>query len=83
MFDLYYSETCPYCRKVLDFLEKENIKFNPRDVSEPENLRKLLEKGGKAQVPFLVDNDHDFYSMIVSQKVHVQFPPLSQLLKKL
>ncbi len=60
MFDLYYSETCPYCRKVLDFLEKENIKFNPRDVSEPENLRKLLEKGGKAQVPFLVDNDHDF-----------------------
>ena len=60
MFDLYYSETCPYCRKVLDFLEKENIKFNPRDVSEPENLRKLLEKGGKAQVPFLVDNDNDF-----------------------
>ena len=60
MFDLYYSETCPYCRKVLDFFEKENIKFNPRDVSEPENLRKLLEKGGKAQVPFLVDNDHDF-----------------------
>lgn len=60
MFDLYYSETCPYCRKVLDFLEKENIKFNPRDVSEPENLRKLLEKGGKAQVPFLVDNDRDF-----------------------
>ncbi len=55
MFDLYISETCPYCRKVIDFFEENNIKYNKRNVIEPENLNMLLKLGGKAQVPFLDD----------------------------
>lgn len=55
MFDLYISETCPYCRKVIDFLEENNIKYNKKNVIEPENLNMLLKLGGKAQVPFLDD----------------------------
>ncbi len=55
MFDLFISETCPYCRKVMDYFENNNIKYNKRDVSEPENLNMLLKLGGMAQVPFLDD----------------------------
>lgn len=55
MFDLYISETCPYCRKVIDFFEENNIKYNKKNVIEPKNLNMLLKLGGKAQVPFLDD----------------------------
>lgn len=58
MIELYVSETCPYCRKVMDFMEKESIRYDKKDVSEPENLQKLLELGGMAQVPFLYDKDY-------------------------
>ena len=41
MIDLYISETCPYCRKVLDFCKNYDIKFNKKDVSNPENRDEL------------------------------------------
>lgn len=59
MFDLYISETCPYCRKVIDFLEENNIKYNKKNVIEPGNLNMLLKLGGKAQVPFLDDFENN------------------------
>lgn len=59
MFDLYISETCPYCRKVIDFFEANNIKYNKKNVIEPENLNMLLKLGGKAQVPFLDDFENN------------------------
>lgn len=59
MFDLYISETCPYCRKVIDFLEENNSKYNKKNVIEPENLNMLLKLGGKAQVPFLDDFENN------------------------
>ncbi len=55
MLDLYISETCPYCQKVMEFFEKNNINFTKKDVAEPENLSSLLKLGGKAQIPFLDD----------------------------
>lgn len=55
MLDLYISETCPYCQKVMEFFEKNNINFIKKDVAEPENLSSLLKLGGKAQIPFLDD----------------------------
>lgn len=55
MLDLYISETCPYCQKVMEFFEKNNINFSKKDVAEPENLSSLLKLGGKAQIPFLDD----------------------------
>ena len=58
MIELYISETCPYCRKVMDFLEDSDINYIKKDVSEPENLSSLLKLGGKAQVPFLDDPEN-------------------------
>lgn len=59
MFDLYISETCPYCRKVMNYLDENNIKYYKKDVSESENLNMLIKLGGKAQVPFLDDKEND------------------------
>ncbi len=55
MYDLYYSETCPYCRKVINYFEENNIKFNPKEINNPSYYDELLKIGGKAQVPFVVD----------------------------
>lgn len=59
MFDLYILETCPYSRKVMDYLEENKISYSKKDVKEPENYEALLEIGGKGQVPFLYDEEND------------------------
>ena len=58
MIDLYISETCPYCRKVMDFMDKESIRYNKKDVTEEANRKMLMELGGMMQVPFLYDADY-------------------------
>lgn len=57
MLELYILETCPYCKKVMVYLEENDIKYNKHDVSKGNNLDKLIELGGEGQVPFLVDTD--------------------------
>ena len=58
MADLYILESCPYCRKVMNFLNENNIEYNKLDVSEPENYDNLQKIGGKSQVPFLDDREN-------------------------
>lgn len=59
MLELYYSQTCPYCKKVLSFFEENNIKFIPKEISDPINYEELMRIGKIAQVPFLVDTEND------------------------
>jgi glutaredoxin 3 len=60
MLSLYYKPTCPYCQKVFEETESLNVDFDLRDVSEEDEARtELLEKGGKQQVPFLVDTERN------------------------
>ena len=57
MFDLFILETCPYCKKVMDFLKENNIKYHKFDIINKDNILRLLSIGGKEQVPFLYDED--------------------------
>lgn len=59
MLELFILETCPYSRKVMDFMKAKGISYKKRDIAEPENMDKLIELGGKTQVPFLYDTDND------------------------
>ena len=61
MLDLYMLETCPFCKKVIKFLEENGIEYNKIDVSNSENHRRLLETGGKDQVPFISDEGTRLY----------------------
>lgn len=57
MLLLYMLEACPYCKKVIEHMEKHDIEFRALDISNPVNLDELLILGEKEQVPFLVDTD--------------------------
>ena len=59
MFDLYILETCPYCKKVMKFLDEINEDYNKVDIAEKANEDALIQLGGKRQVPFLVDKDRN------------------------
>ena len=55
MLDLYILETCPYCKKVMSFLEEKEVKYNKVDIADKSAEDALIQMGGKRQVPFLVD----------------------------
>ena len=59
MLELFILETCPYCKKVIDFLVKENMKYRKIDISNKESEESLIKIGGKRQVPFLVDTERN------------------------
>jgi glutathione S-transferase len=60
MLTLYIKETCPFCQRVLQMGENLQVTFDVKDVSEDESAQaELMEKGGKDQVPFLVDAEKD------------------------
>ncbi|EGY80028.1 glutaredoxin family protein [Peptoniphilus indolicus] len=52
---LYYKPTCPYCLKVLRYMDENKIEtIELLNVDEIDGLRaELAEKGGKTQVPAL------------------------------
>jgi len=51
--ELYVGYWCPFCQKVLRFMEAQGIELVQRDVDVPENRAFLVEHGGKYQVPCL------------------------------
>lgn len=53
MLDLFILETCPYCKKVIDYMKENSIKFHKFDTINSDNVLRLLSIGGKDQVPFL------------------------------
>ena len=59
MLDLFILETCPYCRKVMDFLEKNKIEYNKINIADKSAEESLIKLGGKRQVPFFVDNSRN------------------------
>ncbi|MBR6126297.1 glutathione S-transferase N-terminal domain-containing protein [bacterium] len=59
MLDLYILETCPYCKKVMNFMDENNIEYNKIDTAEKQYEDALIQIGGKRQVPFLVDKDRN------------------------
>ncbi len=59
MLDLYVSQYCPYCKKVMNYLQENDVEFNMLDVADSENFDKLVKLGGKDQVPFLNDTEND------------------------
>ncbi|MDO4594768.1 MAG: glutathione S-transferase N-terminal domain-containing protein [Tissierellia bacterium] len=65
-FTLFFKPECPYCMKVLNYLNDNDIRgyksYNIEDeTASNENKKKLEELGGKVQVPFLVTEEKSLY----------------------
>ena len=59
MIKLFILETCPYCHKVMDFLEHEHMNYEKIDITDKDSESALIRMGGKRQVPFLVDSERN------------------------
>ena len=59
MLELFILETCPYCLKVMDFLDSQNMKYRKINISNKDSENSLIQIGGKRQVPFLVDTERN------------------------
>jgi len=58
MIKLFIKETCPYCKKVIDYLKTTNIKYDLLDIlKEKSFMDELLRLGKINQVPFLFDTE--------------------------
>ena len=59
---LYYREGCPYCKKVVKFLEKNpSLKVEMMNVADEKNIKDLVEIGGMDQVPMMTIDGKPMY----------------------
>ncbi len=59
---LYYFDECPFCKKVLRFLDNKDFNVKYRNIhAESKAYDDLIEIGGKSQVPCLVINGKPLY----------------------
>ena len=55
-------KSCPYCKKVLNYMKKNNIEVEMLEIKEdPKNQDDLIKLGGKDQVPMLLIDGKPLY----------------------
>lgn len=59
MLELFILESCPYCKKVINYLDEKGMKYTTIDIRDKASEDSLIRIGGKRQVPFLVDKDRN------------------------
>lgn len=60
--ELFTKPTCPYCIKVMSFMEENGITVPLRDIEADEEAAKtLISVGGKRQVPCLFIDGQPLY----------------------
>lgn len=57
MLTLYVKTWCPYCAKVLGTGKELGIEFDERNIADDAIAAELVARGGKRQVPYLVDSE--------------------------
>lgn len=61
--ELFKKDSCPYCQRVMNHITasgRRDVEY--RDiVTDPENARRLMEVGGKRQVPCLFIDGEPLY----------------------
>jgi glutathione S-transferase len=56
MLALYYKPACPFCRRVLAVIDRLELDVELRDIeADDAYAQELIARGGKRQVPYLVD----------------------------
>ena len=57
MLTLYHRPGCFYCRTVIEAAKQLGAELDLRDTALPEHADELVRRGGKRQVPYLVDDE--------------------------
>ena len=61
MITLYAKSGCGYCKKVIDVLDLHGISFIKLNVRDEAIANELIEKGGKLQMPYMLDGNVAMY----------------------
>lgn len=56
MITMYVKTGCPYCAKALAKIGDLGLEINELNIADESVAAELLEKGGKRQVPYLIDD---------------------------
>jgi glutaredoxin len=62
---VYSAEWCPWCHKVMEFLEEKGIKFEEKDVDEGTNGAEMVEASGQEGIPVTVIEDGERKNIII------------------
>ncbi len=57
MYELFELERCPYCQKVMKFMDDKDIQYTKHDINNKSEEETLIRLGGKRQVPFLYNKE--------------------------
>lgn len=58
MLTLYVKTGCPYCARVLRAVQELDLIIEEKNIGDPKIAAELIARGGKRQVPYLVDDEH-------------------------
>ncbi len=58
---LYMKPTCPFCQKVLAYMQDQDIACEMKNTLEPGVAEELIAIGGKKQVPCLIIDGSPMY----------------------
>lgn len=60
-YKLYFKPECPYCQKVMKYMDEAHVELPMFNIHEGSNQSDLIEIGGKKQVPCLIINGEALY----------------------
>ncbi|NLC65976.1 MAG: glutaredoxin family protein [Clostridium sp.] len=55
---IYTSLTCPYCELAKEYFAKNEIKYEEKSTTVPENRKKLMEIGVRTVPTIFVDDEY-------------------------
>ncbi|MBU1292760.1 glutathione S-transferase N-terminal domain-containing protein [Patescibacteria group bacterium] len=56
---LYVKNGCAFCARVLQTVEEMGLSLDIRNIADPGIAEELVAHGGKRQVPYLIDEEHN------------------------
>lgn len=59
MLTLYVKTGCPFCEMVLTKVAELSLEIEEKNIADDAVVAELVERGGKRQVPYLVDSKRD------------------------
>jgi len=59
MLTMYVKTGCPYCAKALAKVDELGIEVEQKNIADEGVAEELTARGGKRQVPYLIDSNRD------------------------
>ena len=59
MLTIYIKDECPYCAAVLHKADELSLAMEHKNIKDDAVVDELIAKGGKRQVPYLIDDEHN------------------------